>query len=298
MLVQTIELWDDQKHVTLTGYIPDVVNKKKTYPGIVICPGGAYLYTSEREAEPIALRFAALGYRTFVLHYNTYYGKGPINMHNPPPANTLVRYPQPLKDLAKAVATVREQAKELLINPDQIAVAGFSAGGHLAANLGVLWHTPFMEELMNMPKEEFRPNALILGYALLDNELSHELMSEAEREKFKDMFNLMNLALFGKKEIDLEQMRSFSPALHVSELTPPAFLWHTSEDDLVLSANSLQFAMNLVKHRIAYELHVFEKGGHGLALGDSTTALVNEHFNAAASQWVDLANRWLQQQFS
>ena len=297
MIVQTIELWDDLPHVTLTGYLPTLLNKECQMPAIIICPGGAYLYTSEREAEPVALRFASLGYPTFVLHYNTYYGKGPIDQRNPPQPNPHSLYPQPLKDVAQAVATVRAQAASMQIDANKIVVAGFSAGGHLAAMLGVNWHTPYLAELMNMPNENFKPNALLLGYALLDSQLSKELMTAEDKIKFNDMFTLMYHALFAKQDIDDDELHKFSPALLVNEHTPPAFLWHTSEDDLVKSANSLQFALGLAKHQINYELHVFEKGGHGLSLGDRTTSLSPEQMNADAAQWVALAAKWLSRQF-
>lgn len=297
MLIQAIELWDDLPHVTLTGYLPNLLNKEVPKPAIIICPGGAYLYTSEREAEPVALRFASLGYPTFVLHYNTYYGKGPINHSEPPAPNPHSLYPQPLKDVAKAVAVVREQAHTMQIDPNKIVVAGFSAGGHLAAMLGVNWNTTYLAELMGMENEAFRPNALLLGYALLDSKLSRELMTPEEQLKFKDMFTLMYHALFAKQEFSEDELVQFSPALLVNEHTPPSFLWHTSEDDLVKSANSLQFALGLAKHHINYELHVFEKGGHGLSLGDSTTSLQPEQLNADAAQWVALAAKWLERQF-
>lgn len=297
MLVQTIELWDDLPHVTLTAYLPNILNKDKDKPAIIICPGGAYLYTSEREAEPVALRFASLGYPTFVLHYNTYYGKGPIDKLHPPAPNPHSLYPQPLKDVAKAVSIVREQASTMNIDPDKIVVAGFSAGGHLAAMLGVNWNSPNLAELMGMKNEEFRPNALLLGYALLDSKLSKELMTVEEKIKFREMFELMYQALFAKNDILDDELTKFSPALLVDEHTPPTFLWHTAEDDLVKSANSLQFALGLAKHGISYELHVFEKGGHGLSLGDMTTSLEPEQINADAAQWVGLAAKWLERQF-
>lgn len=297
MLVQTIELWDDLPHVTLTAYLPNILNKDKDKPAIIICPGGAYLYTSEREAEPVALRFASLGYPTFVLHYNTYYGKGPIDKLHPPAPNPNSLYPQPLKDVAKAVSIVREQSSTMNIDPDKIVVAGFSAGGHLAAMLGVHWNKPYLADLMGMKNEAFRPNALLLGYALLDSKLSKDLMTVEEKIKFSEMFDLMYQALFAKQEILDDELIKFSPALLVDEHTPPTFLWHTAEDDLVKSANSLQFALGLAKHGINYELHVFEKGGHGLSLGDITTSLAPEQINADAAQWVGLAAKWLERQF-
>ena len=301
MHIETIQLWDDQEHVTLTAYVPYQVSSEQASqprPAIIICPGGAYLYTSDREAEPVALRFASLGYITFVLHYNTYYGSAPIQPDNQQNPNTLVKFPQPLYDVAKAIAVVRENAVKWNVHADQIAVAGFSAGGHLAASIGVHWDKPYVSEHIGVPAECIKPNALILGYALLDSVISMELMNEEETVKYTEMLSLMNSVVLGTSEQSFELLENFSPARFVGAHTPPTFLWHTSEDDLVLSANSLQFAMGLVKHRIPYELHVFEQGGHGLSLADQTTAANETQINHAASSWVELANEWLQRKYS
>lgn len=295
MHIETIQLWEDQQQVTLTAYVPYQVGDPSIIrPAIVICPGGSYLYTSDREAEPVALRFASLGYVTFVLHYNTYFGKAPIQEHNKQNPNPLVKYPQPLYDVAKAISVVRENAAKWGVNPDQITVAGFSAGGHLAASIGVHWNKPYVSEHIGVSAELIKPNSLILAYALLDSVLAVELMNEQEIEKYRDSIELMNYAVLGTIEQDNELFEKFSPANFVGEHTPPTFLWHTAEDDLVLSAHSLQFAMGLAKQRIPYELHVFEEGGHGLSLSDRTTATNDAQINTAASQWVQLADAWLQ----
>ena len=100
-------------------------------PAIVICPGGAYGMTSDREAEGIAIRFMSMGYHTVVLRYSV------------APA----RYPVALRQLAKTVALLRENSEKWHIEKDKILVAGFSAGGHLAASLGVFWNTPELKEI-------------------------------------------------------------------------------------------------------------------------------------------------------
>jgi len=302
MQVHTLQLWEDQEHVTLTAYLPAILTEGQALtanrPAIIICPGGAYLYTSQREAEPVALRFASLGYQTFVLHYNTYYGQGPIDLTSPPPANPFVKFPQPIFDIAKAIVTVREHAQEWNVNADQITVAGFSAGGHLAASIGVHWQDEFVREKLGVDAEKIRPDALILGYALLDSKLSMESMNEAESAKYNDMLTLMNSAVFGATEYSEQMLEQFSPALHIRENTPPAFIWHTAEDDLVRSSNSLKFALGLASKRIPYELHVFEKGEHGLSLADLTSATTPQHVNHDVSEWVKMADRFLKRRFS
>ena len=124
MRIERLNLADDGR-VSLTAYLLDTSTELPALdkrPAVVICPGGGYAYTSDREAEPIALTFSAQGYQTFVLRYSI---------------KEYAAFPNSLVDLAKAVALIRRQADDLNIFAERIAVAGFSAGGHLAASLGV-----------------------------------------------------------------------------------------------------------------------------------------------------------------
>ena len=120
-------------------------------PVVVICPGGAYSATSDREAEGIAMQFLGRGYHAAVLRYST------------APA----RFPEALQQLALAVSMLRERAEEWHIDPDKIVVQGSSAGGHLAASLGVFWKKAFLSERLGKPSEAFRPNGLMLSYPVI-----------------------------------------------------------------------------------------------------------------------------------
>lgn len=107
----------------------DRLKNSRCRPVILICPGGGYSYTTDREAEPIALAFASRGYHAAVLRYPC----------------APVRYPAALVSLCRAVLWLREHAGEFHIDPDRLCVSGYSAGGHLAASLGVFWHRPFLQ---------------------------------------------------------------------------------------------------------------------------------------------------------
>ena len=126
------------KMATLEGYILDceiTYGLEKKRPAIVVCPGGGYLYCSPREAEPIALRYAAAGFHAFILRYSTGWDAADF---------------APLKEVSWVIGYLREHADEWNIDPEKIATCGFSAGGHLALSAGVLG--------------ENKPNAMILGY--------------------------------------------------------------------------------------------------------------------------------------
>lgn len=132
------------------GNSPEIEPDRRR-PVVVICPGGAYSATSDREAEGIAMQFLGRGYHAAVLRYST------------APA----RFPEALQQLALAVSMLRERAEEWHIDPDKIVVQGSSAGGHLAASLGVFWKKAFLSERLGKPSEAFRPNGLMLSYPVI-----------------------------------------------------------------------------------------------------------------------------------
>lgn len=128
----------DHPEATLEGYILDCeisLGQEANRPAIVVCPGGGYVYCSPREAEPVALRYAAKGFHAFILRYSTGWDAADF---------------APLKEVSWAIGYIREHAAEWHIDPEKIATCGFSAGGHLALAAGLLG--------------ENKPNAMILGY--------------------------------------------------------------------------------------------------------------------------------------
>jgi acetyl esterase/lipase len=300
MLIEKIQLWEDSEIGTLHTYILNnsmEFQKDQLRPAVVICPGGGYLGTSDREAEPIALKFASLGYHTFVLRYTTYYKERVQDFNNPPAPNENSAYPQPLFDLAKAMLIIRENASNWLVDTDKIAVCGFSAGAHLSASLGVHWNSRLLKEKFNVDNELFKPNAVILGYPLLDYQLMKEKVETEANEFIKGFWEVSGKAVFGTSNPSDEQLSEISPVNYASSQTPPTFIWHTADDDLVYAENSLRFATMLAKNKVPYELHVFESGVHGLSLCDETTAGDPSHINPECKVWFDLAHNWLKKQF-
>lgn len=300
MRTETIRLWEKTPEVILQTYLwhdSDEYQTGKQRPAVIICPGGAYMNTSDREAEPVALRFLAKGMQAFVLRYTTLYG-GPVeDLRNPPPANAASRYPQPLVDLAKALLTVRQNAGKYRVDPDRIAICGFSAGGHLAASLGVHWNSGLLRAEFPQEGPLLKPNALILGYPLLDYPETKRQNELSPDPAHLEIYEHFNRALFGNPNPSEEELVQVSPSRYVSADTPPAFLWHTADDSLTTVSNSLLFADQLRKHGIPFELHVFESGVHGLSLGDETTAAEPAHLNPHAAAWADLALAWLKLRF-
>lgn len=295
MLCEKIKLWEDNEQGFLETYISknsEEITTDKKRPTVIICPGGAFLATTDREAEPVAMRFVAQGYNAIVLRYNTYFGKKVTDRKNPPKGNDKSAYPQPLFDIAKTMLIVRENAEDWLVDNDKIVLCGFSAGGNVVANLGVHWQDELLKEKFNVSSEMFKPNAIILGYALTD----HMVMKKevpANNEGAKKFAELANKAAFGKEYPSEEELKEASPVNYVTEKVPPIFIWHTADDASVYVANSLGFASTLSKYKVPYELHIFESGVHGSSLCDETTAANENHINPECKQWFDLAIKWL-----
>ncbi|WP_243129570.1 alpha/beta hydrolase [Clostridium sp. HBUAS56017] len=294
MLIEKNELWENNNKVTLTSYLLDYTDEIgiQKRPSIIICPGGGYLFASDREAEPIAMKFAGEGYNTFVLRYNVYNEEGQ-NSNNTSKVNKETKYPNPLFDLAKAMLVVRKNAEKWSVDKDKIFVCGFSAGGHLAASLGVHWQDRLLREKFNVDNEIFKPNGLILGYPVLDYLTMMEVVNEKDDEWLIDFWKTSNNALFGEKNPSVNYLGELSPVKFVTDKTPPTFLWHTASDGLVTARNSLNFAAELSKKGVPYELHIFEKGDHGLALCDKVTAKYDCQINLEVKPWFDMALTWL-----
>jgi len=223
---------------------------------VLICPGGGYTHRAGHEAAPIARAFNGDGLHAFVVQYR-------VSPHS---------HPAPLYDAARALRIIRSRAKQWNVDPEHIAILGFSAGGHLAASLGVFHDEATPPDMNDEPLHQLsaRPDALVLCYAVT---------AAGDASLFGTLFNLL-----GRGPTREEQHR-LSPTHHVTEKTPPTFLWHTAEDDLVPPLQSLLFARALRSHGIPFELHVYAKGDHGMGL-----AVHDPH----AATWQPLCAEWLQ----
>ena len=165
----------DGTSAPLTLYLWD--NSVELYDGllrplVLLCPGGGYAMTSDREAEGMALRFVAMGVHAAVLRYSV------------APA----RFPTALHQLARSVELIRAHAAEWYVDPERIVVQGSSAGGHLAGSLGVFWNADFLTRDLGTPAEGWKPNGLILSYPVITSgPFAHRgsfqnLLGEREKE--------------------------------------------------------------------------------------------------------------------
>ncbi|HQY90499.1 alpha/beta hydrolase [Caldilinea sp.] len=300
MLTKKIELYADRQDVTLTTYVlddsPELLNGKKR-PAVLVCPGGGYIGCSDREAEPVALRFAAMGYHAFVLRYSTYSG-GALGEWPPTgdmPSNPRCVHPGPVRDIGKAFLTIGDHADDWLVDMNKIAICGFSAGGHNCAMYAVYWHDPLICAFFDAMPERFKPAAAIIAYGLSDY---HLMVRPAVNGREQEIRTIANRVFLGTATPSQALLDSVSPALHVTEQTPPTFVWATSEDTLVPVENSTRLAHALAQVGVPFEVHIFEKGKHGLSLANLATAASRLDLDDDASRWIGLVDAWLQKRFA
>lgn len=295
MKLETIKLYEDRDDVTLTTYLISdsrEMLKGKYRPAVLICPGGAYFSCSDREGEPVALAFAAMGYHAFVLRYSVYGEDAFANGFKDMKVKKECQHPMPMREIGHAMMIIKEHHKEWYVDPDRVAICGFSAGGHNCAMYAVNWHREVITKYFNKDKEIFRPAACILGYCLSD------YMYMKNNNTDKAFFDASNTAFLGTPDPTDEMLEMVSPDRHVDENTPPVFLWATAEDDLVPVQHSIRMAHALADHKVPFEMHIFEKGPHGLSLGTQACAESQSQIYEDASKWISLADAWLKKRFS
>lgn len=301
MKTEVIKLHDGREDVTLTTYVlddsPEMLKGKKR-PAVIICPGGAYLNCSDREAEPVALKFATMGYHAFVLRYSVYQeGKGGTpDWSKPMEPKLQCIHPNPMRDIAKAMLYIGAHAAEWLVDMSKVAICGFSAGAHNCAMYSVYWDKPVITEYFGESAEKFHPAAVILGYPLTDYCYMREKLGN--NQIAAGLFTMSNSAFLGTPIPEDSVLEEVSPLRHVSENTPPTFIWATASDELVDVQHSIRMAHALADKKVPFELHIYEEGAHGLSLGNQTTSEAQTQINKEVQNWIEEAEKWLQKRFA
>ena len=315
VLKQEIQVAESLEYARLTTYLLDITPKfaVQERPLVLVCPGGGYHFTSEREAEIVAMQFNAMGYHSAVLDYSC------------APA----QFPTALLELSKSVAYLRAHAKEWCIDPDKIAVLGFSAGGHLAASLGVFWNTEWFARIREesaahaaaeataahaaaeattaqpadwnsavqyadcataaattaltaaLTADQIKPNRIILAYPVITTG------EHAHRESINNLLGearCTDSAWLEKMSLEKQDLSDF----------PPAFIWHTSYDGSVPIENSLFLVAALAKYRKPLEYHVFPGNVHGMSLANWRTRSLERPMDTPAKKWIELVHTWLE----
>lgn len=263
MIYEKVFFDETDENAYLEVYVADKIGDF-VRNAILVIPGGGYgCVCSDREGEPIAHAFIPEGYNSFVLHYSVD-GKS---------------FPSHLIQASRAMKHIRDNAERYNINPDKLFVVGFSAGGHLAASLGTMWHKNEIYKEIDMPYGYNAPNGMMLIYPVISAKY-HE-------------FTFKNL-LKAKSDEEYKVNSSLCSIENcVSEKTCPAFIVHTSNDEVVDVRNSLTLADSLAKNGIEFEMHIYPDAPHGVALGNAITKIGVEKFSdRAISEWIRHAVYW------
>jgi acetyl esterase/lipase len=224
---------------SLTPYVPDGTNATRT--AIVICPGGAYANVQPGEGHNYALWLNQHGVTCFVLYYRV----SSHGYHNP----------AMLEDAARAVRWVRANAGAYNLNAHHVGIMGSSAGGHLAATLMTHFDPGNTNAADPVERLSSRPDFGILCYPVIT------LTGEFANLPCRD--NLLG------SNAPASTARLLSAELNVTYDTPPCFIWTTFADEGVAMENSLLFAEALRKNGVRFDLHIYERGRHGIGLGDT-----------------------------
>jgi acetyl esterase/lipase len=279
--VETLDLWPDGAPGALgsdrggknnPGDVPTISVHRppaatSTGASVVICPGGGYGFLAvDHEGQDVADWLNAHGITAVILKYRL----APKYHH-----------PAPLQDAQRAIRTVRARAKEWGLDPHRVAILGFSAGGHLASTAATHFDAGDPGASDPVERESSRPDRAILVYPVIA--LATPYGHSGSRKN-----------LLGENPPE-DLVKSLSNETQVTKETPPTFLAHTNADTGVVPENSLLFALALRKAGVPLELHVFEKGQHGLGLGSGWKE-GNIKPEPSFQAWPDLCMTWLKNQ--
>lgn len=239
---------------TLTAFLPPA--EKANGTAVIICPGGGYqILAFDHEGIAVAKALNEMGVAAFVLKYRI------------PSDETMVdKTIGPLQDAQQAIKRVREEAAKWNIKENRIGIAGFSAGGHLAATAG----THFLKPVIPNPQNtSLRPDFMILIYPVVS---------------FTDSIGHIGSRnnLLGKYP-SAEQIREYSAEYQVTSATPPTFFVHASDDRGVKPQNSIRMYEALLNEGVNTELHIYQSGGHGFGM----------HIKGSEEKWMERCKNWL-----
>ncbi len=280
MITQKINLYEYFKiekpegaRGVLTTYIRDLsseIDLERKAPAMLVIPGGGYYMVSDREGEPVAMRYLALGFNAFVLDYSV-------------AEDSALKYPYQIAEAAMAMEYLRINAENLNIAPEKIAAVGFSAGGHLCAMLGSFHNCPETGKVFK-PTVCVKPNAVVLGYPVISSDIS-----------FAHIGSFINLCGEENKEL----MKKVDVLNLIDENSAPAFIWSTFNDNVVPCQNAIEAALKYKESGVPVSLHVFGKGEHGLSVADATVYKADKalkEMSVSVPEWVRLSVEWLEEQ--
>jgi acetyl esterase/lipase len=271
----TIPLWDGKAPHAVGDSAADkpslkvflAPKEKANGTAVVICPGGGYGFLADdHEGKQAAEFLNTLGVSAFVLKYRIVTKDRPGPLH-----------PAPLEDAQRAIRFVRSHAKDYGIDPNRVGIWGFSAGGHLASTAATHFDAGKAgKEGDAIDRTSCRPDFAILSYPVItfDDAVTHK----------GSRTNLIG------PNPDPKLIEYYSNEKAVTKDTPPTFIFQTSADTAVLPENAVRFYLACVKAKVPVELHIYEKGRHGVGLGRDPKWTGGEQ---SIANWPDRLADWM-----
>lgn len=249
---------DDGK-VYIKGYMLDGFKaiEKENFPTVLIVPGGGFKKIPDRECEQIAYAFLNAGYHAFFLRYHLA-DEVPFVLE------------ESIKELAQAVKVIRELEVTENMTGD-LSIMGLSIGGEIVSQYNGRYHETEISEILNIETNKLKPNRILLCYPVTSFELGFPKNIDIAKQFVQNIENA-------------------DSSRYIGEHCAPVFIWSTFEDSVVPIQNTLSYAMGLKSHNIPCEVHIFDKGEHGLSLAtEMTTATPDYH----VAHWFELALEWM-----
>jgi acetyl esterase/lipase len=286
---------DESGRARLDCYVLDAAiagGRYKTRPALLIAPGGAYLKLAQREAEPVAMRFAGLGYQVFVLRYPTYVLGEPVAGTEPQVDHASH---QPAQTIAamRAMAFIRAHAAEWDIDASRVYALGFSAGANVVGLMCERFDDAELLAQAGIEAREVRPDGLLLCYPMVSADLLAGRAGMGDDPQAALYAALVRQAIFGCDEPSDDDYARVDLRRHVRPDLPRTFVWQTSEDVTVSPDETIDLVGLLHRAGVPVEFHLFERGPHGMGLADPSGVAKASDLNAEAAAWVELAARWL-----
>lgn len=246
------------KYPSMDIFLPS--QRSRTGQAVLICPGGGYTMIGyDWEGADVAKWFASKGVVAAVLKYRL-----PVSESN------IISYKSPILDAQRAMRLIRHNAQEWGVDPSRVGVIGFSAGGHLASTLATHYDCRYADPIDSIDELSARPDFSILAYSVI-----------TFKDDYTDNGTRNKLTRFNPTA---ELIEAFSNELHVDAQSPPAFLVHSSDDNIVPVQNSIQYYQALIENGVEAEMHIYPSGGHGYSLAHSDPYL---------SSWTERLEAWL-----
>lgn len=269
LILQKQELSYQDTNFDLDTYWLDPISdyeKPVDYPLAIVCPGGAFKFQSDREAQPIALKFNSEGVHALVLHYQLVEDDKSV-------------YPLALQELATTLNWLKSQKESHHIDLNKVMLVGFSAGSHLVADFNSIMLDPEQREKIYPEELAVEPAANIMGYPVIDMTLGWPKEEEWAMKISPDIYY-------------------WQAQEHLTTHGKPTFIWQTVTDGTVPVMNSIIYAQKMDLLHIPYEMHLFGSGDHGLSLATYVTGKpgFEPNLNAYDAKWWELCVNWMKLQ--